>query len=340
VKGLIRVEASGIRTALSAVLPLIAGQVLGYPELGLMIGLGGLYVSITDIEGSTGASLLIATLTNGIAVLCGTWIGNHVWLSIAAMFIWAFLGGMASAYGEVVSQIGFISVLAFAVSLGIPESIGAGIERMAAFIAGGLWGTILTLLLWRFDRKTSQLSEAPDADQVLTIKDGVGTDWTKKFASNLSFRSIIFEHALRLAVASTIAVALFKLLRLERGYWLTITVLVIVKPAFADTRRRTSERVLGSVTGGALAALIAACVHNVVILDVLLVVFSVLAYSHLRYHYGLFVFFLTPFVVLMAETLQSTPWQIALTRIFDTMMGAAIALIVTYLLRPKSAFRW
>jgi Fusaric acid resistance protein-like len=322
------------------VLPLIAGQVLGYPALGLMVGLGGLYVSITDIEGSTGASLLIAALINGIAVLCGTWIANNVWLSIAAMFVWAFLGGMASAYGEVVSQIGFISVLAFAVSLGLPGSIEAGIERMVAFIAGGLWGAILTLLLWRLDQKTSELSDASHADQGLRLKHGVGTEWAKKFASNLSFRSIIFRHALRLAVASTIAVALFKFLRLERGYWLTITVLVIVKPTFVDTRKRTMERVLGSVAGGALAALIAAGVHNVVILDVLLVVFSVLAYSNVRYHYGLFVFFLTPFVVLMVETVQPTDWHIVLTRIFDTLIGAAIALIVTYLLRPKSAFRW
>jgi uncharacterized membrane protein YccC len=128
-------------------------------------------------------------------------------------------------------------------------------------------------------------------------------------------------------------------LKLERGYWLTITVLVIVKPVFADTRKRTRERVLGSVAGGAIAALLAAGIHNVVILDVLLVLFSVLAYSNVRYHYGLFVFFLTPFVVLMVESVQPTRWQIVLTRIFDTLIGAAIALTVTYLLRPKSALR-
>jgi uncharacterized membrane protein YgaE (UPF0421/DUF939 family) len=305
-----------------------------------MVGLGGLYLSITDIEGSTVSSLLVAALINGISVLCGTWIGNNVWLSITAMFVWAFIGGMASAYGEVVSQIGFISVLAFAVSLGLPGSIEAGIERMAAFVSGGLWGIILTLVLWRLDQKTSELSEVPEAHDGASHKEDVLIDWVKKIASNLSFRSIIFRHALRLAVASTIAVALFKLFRLERGYWLTITVLVIVKPVFADTRKRTGDRVLGSVAGGVLAALLAAGIHNLVILDLLLVVFSVLAYSNVRYHYGLFVFFLTPFVVLMIETVQPTHWYIVLIRIFDTLMGAAIALIVTYLLRPKSAFRW
>lgn len=127
---------------------------------------------------------------------------------------------------------------------------------------------------------------------------------------------------------------------MERGYWLIITVLVIVKPVFADTRRRAAERVVGSVVGGAVAALLAACVRNVVLLDLLLVTFSVLAYSHVRHNYGVFVLFLTPFVVLMIETVQPTDWRIVLTRVVYTLLGGAIALTISYLLRPKSAFRW
>lgn len=72
--------------------------------------------------------------------------------------------------------------------------------------------------------------------------------------------------------------------------------LVIVKPVFVDTRKRALERVAGSIVGGALAALLAASIHNVVALDILLLVFSVLAYSHMRQNYGLYVLFLTPLV--------------------------------------------
>jgi uncharacterized membrane protein YccC len=70
----------------------------------------------------------------------------------------------------------------------------------------------------------------------------------------------------------------------------------------------------------------------------LLVVFSVLAYSHVRHNYSLFVVFLTPFVVLMIETVQPTDWRIALTRVLDTLAGGLIALAVSYLLRPRAAF--
>jgi hypothetical protein len=337
---LVRVEAAGVRTAAAAVLPLIVGQLLGQPAFWLLVGLGGLYLSVADKEGSTIRSLLTAALINTAALLAGNLVGGSLALSIASMFAWALLAGMLSAYGEVASQVGFMSSIAFAVALGSPAGLGASGERAAAFIAGGLWGVALTLLLRRLHRRTSEPSETPEAARREVDDYAAGRGLVETFTSNLTFGSIIFRHALRLAVASTIAVALYKTLRLERGYWLTITVLVIVKPVFADTRRRTLERVLGSIVGGVVAALLAAGVHNVIALNLLLVLFSVLAYSHVRHNYSLYVVFLTPFVVLMIETVHPTDWRVALTRVFDTLAGGVIALAVSYLLRPRAAFRW
>ena len=338
--GLLRVEAAGVRTASAAVLPLIVGQLLGRPAPWLLVGLGGLYLSVTDKEGSTLRSLLVAALVNAAAMLAGTAAGGSLPLSIGLMFVWALVAGMLSAYGEVASQVGFISTLTFAVALGSPGDLGAGAGRAAAFVAGGLWGAALTLLLWHFHKQTSEPSETPEDYRREADGRDAGLGVAEKFGANFTFGSIIFRHALRLAVASTVAVAVYKTLRLERGYWLIITVLVIVKPVFADTRKRTLERVAGSVVGGVVAALLAAGVHNMVALNLLLILFSVLAYSHVRHNYSLYVVFLTPFVVLMIETVQPTDWRISLTRVLDTLAGGAIALAVSYILRPRSAFRW
>jgi hypothetical protein len=335
---LLRVEASGVRTAAAATVPLVAGQLLGHPAQGLLVGLGGLYLSITDKEGSTPVSMLAATVLNGVAVLAGSLAGTRVWLAVGAMAVWAFLGGMASAYGEVVLQIGFISTVTFAVALGLAAGFAAGAAEAALFVAGGLWGTALTLALWHFHEQTSALREARGADGTLSTGDGAGRGLLATFGENLTFRSIVFRHALRLALAATVAVVIYKALRLERGYWLIITVLVIVKPVFADTRKRAAERAAGSVVGGALAALLASGIRNVVLLDLLLAAFSVLAYSQVRHNYGVYALFLTPFVVLMIETVEPTDWQIVFFRIGYTLFGACIALAISYFLRPKAAF--
>lgn len=333
----LKLEASGIRTSLATVLPLIIGQITGFPAVGLFIGLSGLYLSVSDKEGSTVYTLTAGLLLNAAAMFAGTVLGNDVWLSISLLFLVAFIGGMMAAFGEIAGQIGYVTTLVFAVALGQAATREAANERFFAFLAGGAFSLILTLILWFFNRRTSSASDETEAQkniEIETKEDPVGGLW-KQFTP----RSIIFRHALRLAVAATIAIAVYKFFRLEHGYWLIITVLVIVKPIFADTRTRALERILGSVAGGILAVVIAALIQNIVVLDILLVLFSTLAFSHVRTNYGFYALFLTPFVVLMIDTVIPGDWKIALVRILDTLIGGAIALIVSYLLRPKSAFK-
>jgi hypothetical protein len=59
-----------------------------------------------------------------------------------------------------------------------------------------------------------------------------------------------------------------------------------------------------------------------------------------RHNYGFFVIFLTPFVVLMIETVQPADWRIVVTRALDTVLDGPSAPTISYLLRPKSAFGW
>jgi hypothetical protein len=335
-RAFLKLEPSGVRTSLAAVLPLIVGQLVGYPSIGLYVGLSGLYLSVSDKEGSTLLTLLIGIMLNAVVIFSGTLIGNFMLPAIALLFILAFAGGMMAAFGEVAAQIGFVITLIFAVALGQPGNFQTATERFQAFLVGGAFSLILTSTLWYFNRKTSSAIDETDAQKEIEMQTQMNP--VRGLLDQLTPRSIIFRHAMRLAVAAMIAVAIFKYFRVEHGYWLIITALVIVKPIFADTRRRAIERVLGSVAGGILAVLIAATVQNIIVIDILLLVFSVLAFSHVRTNYGFYALFLTPFVVLMIDTVVPGDWQIAFVRILDTLIGGAIALSVSYLLRPRNTF--
>lgn len=330
-----RLEAPGVRTSVAAVLPLIVGQIAGFPTVGLFVGLSGLYLSVSDKEGSTVSTLIAGLFLNAATIFAGTLIGNDVLLSIVLLFLLAFAGGMLSAFGEVAGQIGFVITLIFAVALGQAGNFDAASERFFAFLVGGAFSLLLTLALWHFNRRTG--SAIDDTDAQKAIEEETKRNPLRGLWEQMTFRSIIFRHAMRLAVAATIAIAVYKFFRVEHGYWLIITALVIVKPIFADTRKRAVERVLGSVAGGIIAVIIAATVQNIVALDVLLFVFSLLAFSHVRTNYGFYALFLTPFVVLMIDTVVPGDWQIAFVRILDTLIGGAIALTVSYLLRPRTA---
>ena len=240
----LKVEAPGIRTAAAATAPFIVGQLMGYPVQGLMIGLGALYVSVTDKQGARLPAMMAATAGVAVAALAGSILGSSVWVAALMMFIWAFLGGMAGVYGTVATNVGFVITLSFAVMLGISTDASAGLEHIIEFGAGGLWATVLTLLLWRLVGHSQADATAS------TVPINIATPphasrlqiWRWQLGANLTWRSAVFQHALRLAVASTIAVALYRTFHVEHGYWMIITVLVIVKPDLPATRQRANAR--------------------------------------------------------------------------------------------------
>lgn len=334
-KHIFKVEREGVRTAFAAIVPLLTGQALGYPMVGLMIGLGGLYTAIADKYKANWKTLSVAALGISFATFCGSLGGKSPQMAILLLFFWAFVGGMMTLYGNIAGNLGYITTLVLAVNLGLPAGLIQAADRSLEFLAGGAWAILITLLLWHRTgpRDEVTLSHVPSRSRPLLW---VFHQRIRKMTRNLTFRSELFHHALRVAVVAAISVALYKLLKFEHGYWLTITVLVIMKPELADTRKRAHERIVGSIVGGTIAVVLAATVRNIILLDVLIVLFSVLAYSHLRHSYSLYVIFLTPFIVLMIDLASPGDWQIALTRVFNTLAGGLLALLAGFLMQRRA----
>jgi uncharacterized membrane protein YccC len=319
---LIRIEGPGIRTALAAVVPIVVGQLTGYRTAGAMVALGGLYVSTTDKEGASVRSLAAATLAISSGAFIAALAAQNAWSAILLVTAVSFGAGLMYAFGDLAGQIGFATALVCAVEAGSPAHAEAALERMGQFALGGMWAALLTCLLWRWEGGPPLPDSAQQAEP-------------EQQERERRWKPEVIQHAIRLAVAAGVAVSLYRGLGMQRGYWLILTVLVIMKPELSATRQRAVERVVGSLVGGALAVLVAATVRNVVAMDLLLVAFAVLAYSHLSYDYGLYTVFLTPFVILLVNMAQPGDWHVALVRIYDTVFGGALAWIIAILLRPR-----
>lgn len=156
-----------------------------------------------------------------------------------------------------------------------------------------------------------------------------------RLRDNLTFRSLTFRHALRLGVTATAAAALPTLLSLPHGAWVALTAMVILKPNFGGTYQQAKQRVVGTVTGSVIGAVLAAAITKLLALDLLLMLFGILAFSLMARNYGLGVMFLTPFIVLLLNTVQPGDWEVAAVRSFDTVIGGLLALLAGYLLWPS-----
>ena len=175
----------------------------------------------------------------------------------------------------------------------------------------------------------TQVERSPVADEPREA--GVALDMLRPLVSP---GSLIFRFALRVAVVTTIAVAMSEMLELKRGYWVTITAIVILQPYTGVTLTRAVQRVLGTVLGALLAAALGSYFHDPRSILVIATVFVACCVALLPLNYAAFSVFLTPTFVLLAEA-SAGEWNLAETRVMNTLLGGALALAGARFLWPS-----
>lgn len=159
----------------------------------------------------------------------------------------------------------------------------------------------------------------------------------KLLKNNLNFQSGTFRFSLRLAIVALIGFIIGKLMPVgHHGYWIILTILVILKPGFSTTKQRNYERVIGTIIGGISGALLLYFIPDENILFVLMVIFMLITYSLQRIKYFISVLFMTPFILILFSFISTTVNEnIAVERIIDTLIGSGIAFVSSYLILPS-----
>ena len=157
--------------------------------------------------------------------------------------------------------------------------------------------------------------------------------------ANLTPDSVIFRHAVRYGTATSAGVAIAFALHLTRGYWVPLTAAVVLRPFAATTVQRTLLRVAGTVAGGLIAVAVVSGIHGPAGLIAALFVCSAVAFSLFPLNYAWAVVFLTPTVIVLISAATPGGWSVAADRVLNTLLGAALALVVGFALWPKAERR-
>jgi uncharacterized membrane protein YccC len=512
--------AAGLRMMVTVVGPVATGMATGHLAFGLMSAVAALNVGLTDDGGPYGQRLsrmCVATVGLAVSVFAATLAGSRLWIAVPLTLVWTFACGLTNLFGNGAATAGMVTLVAFAVGLGLPGDLGVAGDRFLQFLAGGAWSVVMSNVLWplhpwkpieragaaayralrsalgaTFERDRSSPGDAvtsavataldalvahragrrgpaPRAEQLLFLlriaeqadqtlltireigstQEGMpfdpGEDWTRALGSmvsaldtavaalaaaveagggdvslaaletavaeldgcfdavrlrattpaavaamstcwdtkrllvtlgdllkdaadtcralaegrvrpsmdasalaaagpgpltvireNLTLRSAGLRHALRLAVTTAAAVVVGGATALGHSYWITLTVVVIMKPTFGATIERGLQRVVGTVLGALFAAMLTGFVGHDIAMLAILAALSVLTFSLLPLNYGLYALFLTPLVILLLELGQPRTLSAALDRAGDTLVGGGLALVGGYLLWPTS----
>jgi len=166
---------------------------------------------------------------------------------------------------------------------------------------------------------------------------------------NLTLKSSTFRFALRVSLVCLTGFIITKssaLLHLidavtgrhvafgQHSYWVILTIIVIIKPAFSLSKQRNYERLIGTIVGGAIGVAILTFVHNDNVQFVILAVLMIGAYSFIRVNYVISIILMTPYVLILFRFLGVGHINIAEERIVDTIIGSVIALAANYFIFP------
>jgi uncharacterized membrane protein YccC len=160
----------------------------------------------------------------------------------------------------------------------------------------------------------------------------------RQLGDNFTTESLSLRHAARFALTGAALTMLTKGLRLEMGYWITITAVIILQAYPSATWQRAIQRVGGTLLGGLIAAGAAYVLHGPAPIVVVVIPLSLLSMAFRGVSYTLYIVCISPLFILITELVNRggvlSP-ELGGLRILDNLVGAAIGMLATFVLWPS-----
>jgi uncharacterized membrane protein YccC len=199
---------------------------------------------------------------------------------------------------------------------------------------------------WQLDALAGQIRSAaelafhatPVGSAVFAARESA-SPWTLRLAgamanlrANLSLNSAAFRHALRMGACVAIGEAISRYTGTRRGYWLPMTVAIVLRPDFTATFTRGVLRLAGTLAGLLVATGLVYFLMPGAGPEIFLIVFfTFLLRCFGSANYGIFVTALTALIVFLVSLTGLAPGPIMIARGLNTLAGGAIALAAYWL---------
>ena len=319
---------AGLQVALAVVLVSIAlhyspwSDMASYGGLGALAALFGRFAPLAQrrrIVAMAGLQLVVPVALLSLLGLSG--LGPVAMLLALAVVA----GGLASlAHRTQMGPPGAV-IFIFAASAAVSpiDHLGILVERTAATALGAVAAWLLCLLTdhWRDLQVRPPAAPTPapaaNAPAVPPLGPGYAPQWS-----------------LRVAVCAALAALAAHAAGWSHPAWAAIGAVAVMQGAhLPGTVHRAWQRTLGTVVGAALAWLILSSSPNFWQLLAAVAVLQLLTELVIGFNYALGQVFVTPMALLMtALSSHSGATDMAVSRIFDTLVGVAVGLVLALLL--------
>jgi len=180
-------------------------------------------------------------------------------------------------------------------------------------------------------QKSAEVINAPISGDKTKIP-STHTSLKEVLSANFNLKNMYIRHALRFTMAMTIGLLLVHLTHNRDVIWVTMGILITIKPDISSTVNSMIMRVFFNILA-IIVAIVLAFLFPHQILLALAFIMLFLFRAFLPTYMGLSVMALTIFVVFIWPT--GTVFDNAIARLVDILLGALIAIICAYVILPS-----
>jgi hypothetical protein len=313
---------------------LIIGLTSGHPAAGMIAASGAVTVgfgAMQSIDGSRFVPMIGASIGMAISTLIGMVAGHDSYVLVATCALWGFGYGLLTTRAAGVSWVGQQCVVTLLVASAFPFGPRAAAVRASLMLAGGGSQILFTSIQLRVLQNLR-------ADIYAFLRHSIAEKNAFRETMAKSFRQVlgadappnpVFAFGIRVAVVLAVSTEIYHRLNISSGYWIPMTALLVLKPAFNETVKRALARIAGTLAGAVLTSyLVAHLQPTPIMLAMLILIFAFLAYTMLNVNYAFFALFLTAYIVFLLALARLPGAEIAHRRAACTIGGGLLALAV------------
>ena len=177
------------------------------------------------------------------------------------------------------------------------------------------------------DTKFAVSSTSEPMPDALSLEPTFSLEHVQLLLRGLLPGSPTFRHAVRLSCAVSVAEIIVLISNLDRGYWVPLTVVMIVKPDFKTTVTRGALRIVGTIAAMVLiGTLLTATDYSTTVMAFVVLIFAPLTMRWMTANYALAAFAISSTVLSLIEA-GNAEGATVLLRVQNTLIGVAIGLI-------------
>jgi hypothetical protein len=319
---------------------LLAGGILGDNRAAAAVAAGAAVVAgfgaFKSIRCSPGFAMALATAGMAVSALTGTLAGQTEVTLLLVVLLWGFGAGLLSALEANLGWVGQQCTIVLMVAAAFPGGPEQATYRTLLVLGGSLLQLICIEGIRRLFGVPARFPSPTE------LRESARATYAA-LRTELGIHSASTQRALSLAVVLAATVEAWRGLHLPNGYWMAMTVLLLVKPDFRGTIARGVERVLGTVVGAALATVIAVALPHsslpwaaasltasFALLTLLLQQGNRIGPKRLDFpgSYALFAMTLTAYIVFLLDYAGWEERAVAANRVLFTVLGGVFALAV------------